>query len=95
MNTKPATTVVDICCGKDYKACGKLNHFQRCCRSQNKDYTPKAAEKQQHYRPKYKVHQVQKQTEQKTQRPDTPDSSAEDDYVGAFTPEYFGVLFPQ
>lgn len=39
------------------------------------------AEKQPQQCPKHRVHQVQVQTEQKSQRPDTPDCSADDDYV--------------
>ncbi len=67
--------------GKRCKGCGKFNHFQRCCRSLNKDFTPTVGAKHSQQRPRHKVHQVQKQTEQQTHRPDTPDSSAEDDYV--------------
>lgn len=56
----------------------KIQSFSKVCRSQSKYFTPMAVAKHSQQRPKHKVHQVQKQTEQQL---DTPDSSAENDYV--------------
>ena len=70
--------------GKTCKECGKLNHFQRCCRSRNKNTNAESAEKQSQqqrpYRPKKAVRNVQTQNDQKSRKTATPDSS-DDDYV--------------